>query len=616
MTHTATLAALALTGLLAAPAALADDYPLNHPADTPTGAAHRRWPRSVTLSTADGRAHALTLQITEAIDTVHTLYHDLLSDGLFVAQPGQKVSPSVDYSSDWMHAYLYIDYDNDGQFRAPGDGSNGELVSYSYYKGTNSAGQTVDQNTLAMPPFTIPAGTPGGIYRARFVVDWDATEPGGSASIADYGGTIADMAIYITSTLADASLTVETDTATVRIFGYDMAPLPAQWPALETLPVNIITHNDAHVGSITLTASAPASLASHGNPTQWAMEVDPSILFRGNGVIVPAYILPFPTSLSATAAPGAEEQPYAAEGYRLIWNDEFNAPDGSHPSTELFETPTRYNAAWNRFISKQPDLMVMNGGNLQMYCRPNTDPTPEDDREMVSGAIQTMHKFSFRHGRCEARMRVHGFTGSFPAFWLMPNTQPEGWPVSGEIDIFESINDKDMAFATIHTGRKANQDLITHGYQQKTDINEWHVYGVEWDESALHFSIDGHVYGTLTPQNVNQGLWPFNEQEFYIILNQSVGNGSWAANPDTSHTYMTEVDWVRVYQREGQSSTGAMDYPADPWAAAGIALPTADSADGPVTIYNLQGMAVNPSDAAPGLYIRRQGTSATKILIR
>lgn len=41
----------------------------------------------------------------------------------------------------------------------------------------------------------------------------------------------------------------------------------------------------------------------------------------------------------------------------------------------------------------------------------------------------------------------------------------------------------------------------------------------------------------------------------------------------------------------------------------------ADGAAGPVTYYNLQGVEVN-GDLAPGIYIRRQGNTATKIMVR
>ena len=39
------------------------------------------------------------------------------------------------------------------------------------------------------------------------------------------------------------------------------------------------------------------------------------------------------------------------------------------------------------------------------------------------------------------------------------------------------------------------------------------------------------------------------------ILNQSVGNGSWAKDADVNHTYETRFDWVRVYQRKGMKNT-------------------------------------------------------------
>lgn len=238
------------------------------------------------------------------------------------------------------------------------------------------------------------------------------------------------------------------------------------------------------------------------------------------------------------------------EGYTLVWHDEFNEPGPAAPSSDLYVTPDRSNAAWARFISSRPGLMVVEDGVLKMYCRPNTSPDAADPGAMVSGAIETRGRFSIRHGRVEARMKVHGYRGSFPAFWMMPDSQPDGWPTAGEIDIFESINDENVAYATLHTGRVANDDITTPGYKEPTDIGEWHVYGLEWTPGEMRFTIDGRVCGTVTRSTINGGLWPFDDNDYYLILNQSVGNGSWAAAADTAHTYLTEVDWVRVYQRE------------------------------------------------------------------
>lgn len=41
-----------------------------------------------------------------------------------------------------------------------------------------------------------------------------------------------------------------------------------------------------------------------------------------------------------------------------------------------------------------------------------------------------------------------------------------------------------------------------------------------------------------------------------------------------------------------------------------------ENANGPVEFYNIQGVRVNPETAGPGLYIRRQGNKAVKVLVR
>ena len=75
---------------------------------------------------------------------------------------------------------------------------------------------------------------------------------------------------------------------------------------------------------------------------------------------------------------------------------------------------------------------------------------------------------------------------------------------------------------------------------------------MEWTEDILKWFIDGKQvfsYARKTDLTGDQvtAQWPF-DQPFYIILNQSVGNGGWAANPDQNFEYETKFDWVRVYQ--------------------------------------------------------------------
>lgn len=76
-----------------------------------------------------------------------------------------------------MQAYLYIDFNQDGQFDAVLDANgqptpSSELIAYNYFNGRNSDGKeiTADPADVAintMPAFRIPEMLPTGNYRAR-----------------------------------------------------------------------------------------------------------------------------------------------------------------------------------------------------------------------------------------------------------------------------------------------------------------------------------------------------------------------------------------------------------------------------------------------------------------
>ncbi len=155
-------------------------------------------------------------------DTTDTRYHLVYKDATdtitFNVKPGSTYTPSVSYQGNWMHAYAYIDYNNDGLFTPVlSDGKNAsgsEAVSYSGYNPSsestvyNSSGTTLtgsNRNTLSMPSFTIPSSTKPGIYRMRFKVDWNCIDAGGGdgsnstnmQSIIDNGGGIIDILLNV-----------------------------------------------------------------------------------------------------------------------------------------------------------------------------------------------------------------------------------------------------------------------------------------------------------------------------------------------------------------------------------------------------------------------------------
>jgi len=130
----------------------------------------------------------------------------------FRAKAGETVSVSVDWTGFWMHSYVYIDRDNNGQFEAavkedgytPEDGS--DLMTFSaveiYGNYYSSTGRIYAGDTRTMPNFTIPADLKSGVYRMRYKIDWSDIDPGGS-TVSNNGidanrGAIADIILVIT----------------------------------------------------------------------------------------------------------------------------------------------------------------------------------------------------------------------------------------------------------------------------------------------------------------------------------------------------------------------------------------------------------------------------------
>ncbi|MGN1241701.1 MAG: family 16 glycosylhydrolase, partial [Alloprevotella sp.] len=90
-------------------------------------------------------------------------------------------------------------------------------------------------------------------------------------------------------------------------------------------------------------------------------------------------------------------------------------------------------------------------------------------------------------------------------------------------------------------------------YMEGLDYDYWHIFAVEWDATSITWYVDGKkMWSYLKSTNQSElkdGQWPF-DAPFYLILNQSVGSGAWAKPADTSFTYETQFDWVRVYRKQ------------------------------------------------------------------
>ena len=128
------------------------------------------------------------------------------TENIFLAKPGETVTPTIDWKGEWMHGYAYLDKDDNGKFDVDYTNSGvtnaRDLVSYSYYKDKNSAGKSASGDCgVGLPSFEIDNDMKPGIYRMRYKVDWDNVDPGGSTAtgnlITGNGGALIDVLVNI-----------------------------------------------------------------------------------------------------------------------------------------------------------------------------------------------------------------------------------------------------------------------------------------------------------------------------------------------------------------------------------------------------------------------------------
>lgn len=518
------------------------------------------------------------------------VYQDFTNRNIYV-KDGDVVTTNINYNpvdQKWMHAYLYVDLDGDGVFSTSvnADGTpafDGEMLSYVYANGKNSKGESKNAgdnssiswpSTNSIPQFKIPAGLPKGKYRARVKIDWDCTDPAGrygskyDANFIDKnGGYVVDFNFNVVDEYPTVKLDVQTTNGS--IVGANNTGMPETH--LLGSPISVMAFGAAD------NYNATEIVVRHGKnldgeavvdgKTQWKEE---SVELTNGACTIPAEMVDGDVRLSATFEDAGAE-------YKLAFGDEFNTADFTQPNETHWSRSGWAHPAWKRFTAQtkagQEKTGWIEDGKLVLRCVKNefADEKRGDNGnklEMISGAIESANKVTFTYGKVEGRLKTTAHSGNFPAFWMMPNESTYGgWPSSGEIDIFEQINNENTSYHTIHSywaNGAADGGLGNSGKPQKsgtsaTTTGEYHVYGLEWTEDILKWFVDGkQVFSyakSTTQDDLDKKQWPF-DKPFYLILNQSVGNGSWASNPDLNFTYETKFDWVRVYQKANGDLTG------------------------------------------------------------
>jgi len=249
------------------------------------------------------------------------------------------------------------------------------------------------------------------------------------------------------------------------------------------------------------------------------------------------------------AAPAA-----AADGWHLVWSDEFNQPAGTAPEASNWGYDLGGNGWGNNeleYYTARTNNARIEDGTLVMEARAEKF----SGRDFTSARLLTAGKRSWTYGRFEARMKIPRGQGIWPAFWMLgTNIDSAGWPACGEIDIMENVGKEPATVhGTVHgpgysgSGGIGGPVKLSGGAAVADDF---HIFAVDCETNCITWSMDGTRYFTVTPANLPaHSRWVFNEPKF-LILNLAVGGG-WPGNPDSTTTFpqCLVVDYVRVYEK-------------------------------------------------------------------
>merc|ERR1712079_242153 len=101
----------------------------------------------------------------------------------------------------------------------------------------------------------------------------------------------------------------------------------------------------------------------------------------------------------------------------------------------------------------------------------------------------------------------------------------------------------------LHYQKRHGENPLNAYTKHGVDVREWHTYRVDWMSNGMAFYIDDTVVGSV-PARSSYADWPYNTNEYYIILNLAMGGSlGGICLDDTTKPQCSEfldVDWVRV----------------------------------------------------------------------
>ena len=282
---------------------------------------------------------------------------------------------------------------------------------------------------------------------------------------------------------------------------------------------------------------------------------------KGTPLVVDSASLKEREPIAQTEPVTSTADSYVPPGYTLAFNDEFNGTELNRNkwfTRYIYAAGTmdRLNDEQQRY--RDNNNHVVANGVLNLVAR-KVSSNDQWGINYESGMIRS--DWTTHYGYFEARVKMPGGKGVWPAFWLNGDVDKWGWlNWPPEIDIFEYVVDdlhehRWMIHNNVHLRNgewsptyytdPAWNEQYRVWYASYNFNERWVTVGAEWGPGYVKNFIDGKLI-------VHRYMkWDESVGPAHILLNLAIG-GSWAGRngiDDTAFPQALQVDWVRAYKK-------------------------------------------------------------------
>jgi len=205
----------------------------------------------------------------------------------------------------------------------------------------------------------------------------------------------------------------------------------------------------------------------------------------------------------------------------LNFQDDFNGTAVNQAVWAMYNSPGHAGNGLRR-----PEAFTVEDGNLVVTATMK-------DGVIVSGGMA--HKQNYKYGKFEFRVRTEPDPSNAMSGVVLTWPQSENWPIDGENDIYETLNDPGDR-KRFHTFIHYGADNRTAHFVHEADASQWHTIAMEWTADKLRIYRDNALVWTLTDQNAIPDV----AHHLCIQLD--------AFKTSMTGTVRMYVDWVKIYQ--------------------------------------------------------------------